>query len=72
MIVGRLIFSLSCLPSPVETENGPSHSPTSLWFRPILCTYGSDLRVNSVCPEMIGGPSLRVFSLVLVWQALAF
>ena len=62
---------LSCLSGPSETEKGPSHGSTSLWFRPILCTYGSDLRLTSVVPGMMEGPSLRLFSLLLVWRALA-
>ena len=27
--------------------------------------------MTSVCPSMMGGPSLRLFSLILAWQALA-
>jgi len=33
---------------------------------------GSDLRVTSVLPGVMGGPSLRHFWLVVVWRALAF
>jgi len=60
------------LSGPSLTLKGPSHGPTSLWFRPILCTYGEDFRVTSVVPGIIGGPSFLLFSLVVVWRALAF